>query len=360
MIRHYFPGGNTSKGFFSYYDYIMGQEEANKIYIFKGGPGTGKSTTMKHIGAWAETEGFSVDYLHCSSDPNSLDGLIIVDLNIAMIDGTAPHIVDPKNPGAVDTIIHLGEFWNQDAIRQHKNDIIAYNKKIKANFQRAYKYLGAAKSLFDDICDIYTQATDYCSLNRYIENIIENKIKIPDTQMTLGKNRKLFITAITPSGIINYINTLVSGYNVNVIKSEWGMGGNYILSELTEAAIKAGYDVETFYNPMEPDKYIEHLIIKELKLAFITQNKYNSIIITPIQVIDMTDFISAEKIKLDHKTLKFDKTNMNSYIEKAIDCIKEAKATHDLLEQYYIPYMNFDEIKKKEEYIINDIKDLCL
>jgi len=36
--------------FFSYYDYILGQEEANRIICIKGGPGVGKSTFMKKIG----------------------------------------------------------------------------------------------------------------------------------------------------------------------------------------------------------------------------------------------------------------------------------------------------------------------
>ena len=47
--RHMFPGGNTYKGFYSYYDYILPQEKANKIIILKGGPGVGKSTFMRHI-----------------------------------------------------------------------------------------------------------------------------------------------------------------------------------------------------------------------------------------------------------------------------------------------------------------------
>ena len=102
MIREYFLGGNTSKGFFSYYDYLANGEEFNKIYIIKGGPGTGKSTTMKEVGNWGEKKGFDVDYIHCSSDPNSLDGVIIKDIGVAMVDGTSPHIVDPKNAGVVE------------------------------------------------------------------------------------------------------------------------------------------------------------------------------------------------------------------------------------------------------------------
>ena len=48
--RHIYPGGNTPKGFFSYYSYILGQREANKIVCIKGGPGVGKSSFIRKIG----------------------------------------------------------------------------------------------------------------------------------------------------------------------------------------------------------------------------------------------------------------------------------------------------------------------
>ena len=47
--RHMFPGGNTSKGFFSYYDFVLPQEKAKRILILKGGPGVGKSSFMRKL-----------------------------------------------------------------------------------------------------------------------------------------------------------------------------------------------------------------------------------------------------------------------------------------------------------------------
>ena len=90
-IRHMFPGGNTSQGFFSYYDYILGQEEASRIICIKGGPGVGKSTFMKQIGAEMVDKGYDVEFMHCSSDNNSLDGIVIPAIKVALLDGTAPH-----------------------------------------------------------------------------------------------------------------------------------------------------------------------------------------------------------------------------------------------------------------------------
>ena len=42
--------------------------------------------------------GYDVEFMHCSSDNNSLDGVVIPAINVALLDGTAPHVVDPKIP----------------------------------------------------------------------------------------------------------------------------------------------------------------------------------------------------------------------------------------------------------------------
>ena len=108
--RHYFPGNNTPLGFFSYYGHILGQREANRIICIKGGPGTGKSTFIRKIAGHFAAKGEPIDYLHCSADENSLDGIVLKDKKVAIIDGTSPHMTDPVTPGAVDKIINLGEF----------------------------------------------------------------------------------------------------------------------------------------------------------------------------------------------------------------------------------------------------------
>lgn len=77
--RHIYPGGNTPKGFFSYYSYILGQREANKIVCIKGGPGVGKSSFIRKIGNDFLAEGENVDFMHCSSDADSLDGIVLKD-----------------------------------------------------------------------------------------------------------------------------------------------------------------------------------------------------------------------------------------------------------------------------------------
>ena len=63
--RHMFPGGNTPLGFYSYYDYIIDKTTANRLFILKGGPGTGKSTLMKKIGYELASKGYHIEFMHC-------------------------------------------------------------------------------------------------------------------------------------------------------------------------------------------------------------------------------------------------------------------------------------------------------
>ncbi len=84
----------------------MIEPDATRIFVIKGGPGVGKSTFMKWIENEMVNQGFDVEEHHCSSDPDSLDGLVIPSIGVALLDGTAPHIVDPKNPGVCDETIY--------------------------------------------------------------------------------------------------------------------------------------------------------------------------------------------------------------------------------------------------------------
>ena len=127
-IKNYFAGGNTARGFHNLYDSNL--QGLDRLFILKGGPGTGKSSLMKKIGnEWLE-KGYDIEFLHCSSDNNSIDGVLIPALKVGIVDGTAPHVIEPKAPGAVDEYINLGEAWDARALAIHKNTILKLTNQI--------------------------------------------------------------------------------------------------------------------------------------------------------------------------------------------------------------------------------------
>ena len=91
MEKHYFPAANTPIGFYPCFSNILPQERAKQIIYIKGGSGTGKSTFMRGVGKTMLERGNHVELYHCSSDPDSLDGVHIVEKGVAIFDATAPH-----------------------------------------------------------------------------------------------------------------------------------------------------------------------------------------------------------------------------------------------------------------------------
>ena len=64
--KYVFPGSNTPAGFVSFYR--EGLNNIERLFILKGGPGTGKSTLMRKIGLAMLERGYDVEFWQCSSD----------------------------------------------------------------------------------------------------------------------------------------------------------------------------------------------------------------------------------------------------------------------------------------------------
>jgi hypothetical protein len=136
--RHYFVNGNTAQGFIDYFaSNLQGLE---KVFILKGGPGTGKSALIKSIAAVCEKNGADVEYIHCPFDPNSLDGVIVPDFKFAVVDGTAPHIVEPTAPGAIEEYVNLGAAWDSAKLKAHKEEILRLSENIKESCRNAQNH----------------------------------------------------------------------------------------------------------------------------------------------------------------------------------------------------------------------------
>lgn len=354
IVRHMFPGGNTPRGFFSYYDNILPQEEATRIIVIKGGPGVGKSSFMKKIAKEMLDEGYDVEMMHCSSDPNSLDGVVIPGIKVAFMDGTAPHIVDPKNPGAVDEIIHLGDYWNETGIRANKEYIMKDNKEVGKLFARAYKYLSAANAIYEDTNTILVNSIDNAKVNSIGALISEEVFEKTPLASREGKFRKLFASAITPEGLKNYLDSLINTPKVYILKGECGI--DKVLDLIARAAIIRGLYVEGYFCPMNPSK-LEHLIIPELGVSFTTKNKYHEVSVKAEMVIDFSVFLNKDQQLENNDVLEYNRSQFNSLLEKAIKTISQAKALHDHMETYYIPHMDFEAIDRCFENTMARIMD---
>lgn len=342
--RHIFLGGNTYKGFHSFFNYIINKEEANRIICIKGGPGTGKSYLMKRVAAFFLDKGYSVEYNHCSSDEKSLDGIVVPELKIAMLDGTSPHMVDPIYPGAIDEIINMGIALDNDALSLNKKELISVHKEISNNFQRAYKFLSSAKPIHDDWSKLNSEALDYSKIITISDSLKEEVFN--KQKSGFGNERHIFATAFTPSGIITFTEDLVAPFKHKfILKGGPGFSKTKILIELGKLAEKKGYFVEYLHDPFNPER-IEHILIPEVSVAIVTENEISNCSFNG-KAYNIEDFCYSSILKKNREEIEYDKNMFNDLTDKALKLISNAHIIHDELEAYYIKALNFD--------ILNDI-----
>ena len=140
----YFAASNSTKGFVSYYKEIFLNSRIGHVWAIKGGPGTGKSRFLRDVSNYATARGWECEYVYCSSDPDSLDAIILTkegSESIALLDATAPHLFEPICPGARDDVVDLGQFWDSEILSARRAEIEQLNREKGEAYRRAYRYL---------------------------------------------------------------------------------------------------------------------------------------------------------------------------------------------------------------------------
>lgn len=180
----YFAARNGHRGFESRFDKVFMPRDFQKIFILKGGPGTGKSTLMRGLVSFANSTGLPCEAVLCSSDTSSLDGVIVRNgkRRVAVIDGTAPHATDPKYPGAVEEIVDLGEGFDISRLESQRDEILRLTTDKSAAYSAAYRALGEAGDEFNTIwselrdSDLYSEADEIANELAAGESEVKNTL----------------------------------------------------------------------------------------------------------------------------------------------------------------------------------------
>ncbi len=337
--KKYYLAANSCKGFVSYFDSAYSHIEGWQCYIIKGGPGTGKSSFMKKLAKKGEEKGYKAELCPCSSDPDSLDAVVFPEIKKIILDGTAPHTLDPKYPAVVETILNFGDFWDGNLLRQQRKEIIAATDKNKSFHKTAASYLTTAGVIFQYIYNTVLQTVKIDKIKLYGDLLCKRYIKGNGKS---GKVSYRFLTGITPKGIVSFPETLESYNNLIIIKDDYGCVTDILMKQILNFALSKNFYVIEYKNTFLPDK-TDHIVIPELNLAFLRESK-NLIFNRDVRRIHAKRFIDGERLK--EKRLKYNVKTANSLLESAISTLKQAKATHDDLEKYYIDAMDFDKLFK--------------
>ena len=349
--RHLFAGGNTAFGFHSFFEHVI-PTNPHRVWVIKGGPGVGKSRLMQSIGEVMQRQRH-VEYFHCSSGPQSLDGLVIPELGVAFLDGTSPHVVDPKFPGAVDEIVNLGEYWQQAALQANRAQIQAVTTEISRLFRRTYGYLACAKKHLDEHAAYHVdaRALDWAALKtlalRYEELLLPRGVA-----KRAFTARHLFASAITPSGFVNFIESLMRRcQRVLVLQAAKGAGAEYILDHLQRALAARSLWTEVYHCGLDPET-VEHLYVPELSLAVVTSRAPHVYTATGTWTEDLNALVREERLTPWRGEMTAVLADGKRALEKAVGFLERAKLAHDELESFYVPNMDFSRVEARRAQIL--------
>lgn len=353
--EHYFLGGSAPNGFQNAVDDIINDTE-NCTFILKGTAGSGKSTLMKKISA--AFQDCDPVLFHCSSDPESLDGVYIKQKKVFILDGTSPHCFDPKYPKAVETIIDLGEYISGNRLREEREKIISLTDRYSVYHKRCRCCLSAISSVLTDIMSGAGGFINVPKLQGFTERTIHRLIP---KRTSSSDGRILFrqLSAATMSGYATYVP---DSFKLYVLMDDTCAAASYFLKKAADAAISGGYDVYVSRCLISSEGFYEHIIIPELSLAFITSTFWNCVQTdNPKKLIRFKRFYTTShdnEYSRYKSRLSFGKKAVRSLIEEISHELTSAKALHDSIEEYYVKAADFDGINRLSLKLISLIKGL--
>lgn len=351
----FFLGANSPAGFYSLYDQMLPAREARRIFLLKGGAGCGKSTLMKRVSAALEEKGEPVEYIRCSGDPDSLDAVVFPRLKAAIVDATAPHVMEPSLPGVVESYVNLGRFYDHPALAEKREAIAAATAGYKSHYKGAYRCLTAAAQLAEDNRALLLTPELEAKLQKRARGILSREVK--KTGREPGRAVQRFLGAIScqgPSCRFETVDALCR--KVYELQDAYGLGAG-MLTALAAGCMAAGYDVILCPSPLFPDR-AQHLIVPELALAFVTSTPTLPYPGKPYRRIRVDAMAEGEPLRKYRSRLKFARKVQSALLEEAVDSLRQAKEEHDGLEKLYNPHVDFKGVNAQAEEILKELLEL--
>ncbi len=337
----FFLGANSAHGFYSLYDRFIDPKQADAIYILKGGPGCGKSTLMRRVGTRAEAMGEQVEYIHCSGDPESLDGILLPGSKTAIADGTAPHVIEPTYPGVVESYVNLGSCYKKDGLSSVKSEIMGCMTGYQDCYKKAYRCLQAAEQIMEDVRSILIDSSLQEKVTKRTHGILARETQNPGHGT--GQITPRFLGAVTHKGRLTFYSTAeVLCKRIYILDDSNGLS-HLMLTELLSGLTRSGYDVIACPSPIAPDR-LEHLIIPERSLAFLTSPPDQPYPKRPYRTIRMDAMADPERIRRNKARLRFSRKISAALIDEAVNFLNQAKGMHDNLEALYNPHVDFEQV----------------
>lgn len=332
----YFAASNSASGFWSYYTDVFDHARVRRLFAIKGGPGTGKSRFLREVAEHGERAGYRCEYIYCSSDPDSLDGVILTrgEDGIALIDATAPHVYEPSRPGVREEIINLGAFWEREVLAQNADRIAEINLQKSQAYQRAYRYLAGVGRMIENRDALVKPFVDTEGIDAFASRLLRD-VK------SEGKNEiyPALMRSVGMRGEVMLDTFLRQASKIYLVDDCRGIS-RYLMQQLLALAKQKGLRVRVSYDPILPDR-IDGMFLCESRIAVVVASAEDCVY--PCKHIRMRRFLDTAAMRGVRGEVNFCERMRRLMLEGAIEALARVREWHFSVEEQYISAMRFSE-----------------
>ncbi len=348
---NFFLGAGSPSGFRGYFETLGA--EGLRLHIIKSGPGCGKSTMMRAIDERLTKADFNSELIHCSSDPDSLDGVLCRDKSFAIIDGTAPHVVEPSIPVAGERVLSMYSFLGEDTLTPQYGALKKLFADNAACHSRASLFLASACSLVSDV----ERTAGYCicraKITKYVRGLCARTIS---RNSSPGKERLRLQSAVTPKGIVNYADENLTNFSrAYIFDDRFGVIGHMILSQIRSLALAFGCDITVCRSPFNFEQ-IDAVLIPDQSLAFCISTRMLPAYRKNAATVHCRRFYDLDRLDPRKNRLSFELRATNELLDGAAEVLSEAKSIHDDIENIYKNCVDFSSVARMKEVLCSKLE----
>ncbi len=342
----YFAASNSCRGFCNYYGDLFSDRMVDRLYIIKGGPGTGKSHFMKVVARRARAVGYRVTEYACSSDPASLDGLMLNregSPTLGFLDGTAPHVREPVLPGVKEEIINLGQFWNSRLLAGQSDTIRALTAGKSSAYGRAYAYLAACGEVDRAVESLMENCAHGDRLNALADRILRHQPKgegfsaVPALRRAVGMTGQVCLHSFERE-------TAQNGGTLLIAEDYYGLGCR-LTRALFERSRRESHHLWVSYDPVYPHK-IDGLYYPDSGLCVLV-GRAEPPEGCAVRTISLRRYADSDLLKGIRGELRHGYAQRDRLLESALHELAVVSTFHFDLETIYSAAMDFP---KKEAF----------
>ena len=334
----FFAASNSAQGFFSRYAALFEHPNA-RLYLIKGGPGSGKSRLLWEMVAAAERAGFAAQLYLCSSDPTSLDAVHLTHPDgrcLIALDATAPHSMEASRPGVREQLIDLGAFWRQEELFARREEIEARMREKETHYAAAYRYLGAAALCRDNAQEMLVPLVHHSALQRLAHRCVAAAMERERGSATV---RHICTDSLGMKGRVS-LPTL-ENHAARLCGFAPCYGLEYtVLDELWQEGARRGADMIVSHHPIYP-ACVDAVYFIDSRVAFLSREVTEEETALPCRSFRLQHLLDAQGLRQVRPELRALRKQQQALETLAVQAMSRVAQAHFTLEAIYGAAMDF-------------------